>query len=120
MSRLATAGLALSLLFSCSATPLVATGESLKVVGTEFVATGELMNSAYNAKQLSTEQYSRWVTFGKKFQALYPLAVQIWEGARVVEDAAAQKHAAAIVAELATELAQFYDAVRTMHADGGL
>lgn len=104
---------------SCAVNPLVVTGETLKVTGEEFVTVGDLMNQAYASNLISTEKYSAWVNFGKRFQALYPLALQTWERARVVQDAAVEKKAAEIVGVLADELAGFYKDVMAVQRDGG-
>jgi hypothetical protein len=106
---------------SCtSSAAFVATAEALKVTSDEFVATAALMDSALADKTVTPEQYRRWAVFAKRFQALYNLAVDLWEAAIKVDDKISADKAAQIIAQLAATLAEFYTSVsKAIASDGG-
>lgn len=94
-----------------SASPAVVSGESLRVVGDQFVTTANLMDQALDAHAITAEQYAGWRAFGQKFQVSYPLAVQAWKTARATNDAVLEGKIAGVVTTLVTELAEFYSLV---------
>lgn len=97
---------------SCSPTTrLVITGESLIGLGDQFVATSQLMDIGLDAKTITKEQYKTWSTFGKRFQQVYPVAVQLWDSSRAVGDTVTEGHAAEILTTLTAELAEFYSVI---------
>lgn len=81
----------------------VVTGESLVTLGDTFVETSKLMDAALDAKLVSVEQYRRWAKFVRYFKPIYLEASDRWQHS---EDTAPQ-HAAAVLAALAAELAEF-------------
>lgn len=118
---LATALFALTALACSSATPFVATGETTRVLGEQFLATARLMDSGLRSGVVTHEQYRQWRDFGMKFQASFPLAVDLWKAARAANDKAIEAHAAEILSGLAMDLARFFDqaTVRPAVIDGG-
>ena len=100
---------------------LVVTGESLRVLGDEFVTCAASMDAALDAGRITPAQYRDWAHFGVKFKQTYPLGVQLWEAAHHTEDAALERQAAGVVSTLAVELGAFYSMVRvaTEPRDGG-
>lgn len=99
---------ALALPSCSSAAPFVASGETLKFAGNQFVETAALMDQGLKAGTVTVEQYRAWKAFGEKFQIAYPPAVQLWKSSRVVNDAVLDKQVAGIITSLVTELAAFY------------
>lgn len=107
---------------SCAtATPWVATGQSLKVVGNTFVSTAAAMDAAQAAGTVTPEQYRAWASFGRKFQAAWPLALDLWESSIKVNDKVLEGQASAILSTLMTELGGFAVQVggTFSQADGG-
>jgi hypothetical protein len=116
--------LPLALVLSCSTakTTLIATGQTLHVAADTFVETAALMDRALDSKAVTPAQYRAWAQFGKRYQVAYPLAVQAWEVARQTEASAEVESAQQVIAELVSELAQFYVQVSLAVAghDGGV
>ena len=83
---------------------LAVSGESLKAVGNEFIAVAEVYQKGCAAQTIKPESCAAFRTFGLRFQAAYPIAVGLWTAARNANDAAAAKHAEAVIASLATDL----------------
>jgi len=107
---------------SCAAaTPWVASGQSLKVVGNTFVSTAAAFDAGLAAGSITPEQYRAWASFGRKFQAAWPLALDLWESSIKVNDAALQGKAEAILSTLMAELGGFAVQVggTFTQADGG-
>ena len=100
---------------------LIVTGESLDALGQQFASTGAAMNEARAAGTISADTYAGWRTFGRKFQAAYPLACSLWRAADAAKDERLQVQAGAIVAALGVDLAAWVALVE--HAppapDGG-
>lgn len=93
---------------SCTTTDkLVITGESLVQLGDQFVATADTMNVGYTNGVITKDQYKAWVTFGKKFQQVYPQAVQLWKVAKQTGDQELEARMVATVASLAMGLSNF-------------
>ena len=86
---------------------LVVTGESINTVGQQFVATGQAMNRALDAKQVTVEQYRSWAKFAHSFQATYPKLVEGWKVAVRSNDAVKQKEIGQAIVALSTELVQY-------------
>lgn len=94
-------------LTACSSiTPFVVSGESLDAAGKAFVQVGQTYNRELDAKRVTPEQYRDWAQFARKFQQVYPSAVQLWKSSITVNDAALQKQSSAIVTALVTELSR--------------
>lgn len=108
-------GLAALTLPNCAGSdPYRATGEALNTAGQTFVTTAALFDQALDAHAVTPEQYRAWSAFGRKFQASYPLALQLWQASVRVGDAATAGGARALVAQLVSELAGFYAQVSTL------
>jgi hypothetical protein len=106
--------LALALLSCAGTNPYVASGESLNATGQTFVQTSKLFDRAYDSGLITNAQYGEWAMFGRKFQALYPSAVALWQAAVRVGDAAQIGGARALLTQLVGELAGFYAQVSTL------
>lgn len=103
---------AIALLAACAgAQPYVVSGESLKLVGSQFVTTAALMDRGLDNKSITPEQYKKWRDFGERFQPAFDLAVKLWETARLSNDKRLERQAAEIILRLAEDLTAFYDAV---------
>lgn len=89
---------------SCShAQAYVATGESIDALGKTFLVTGQALDAAYDAHQVSEAQYERWRAFVKYFKPVYDGAADRW----LHGDDTAARHAAAVLAALSAELAGY-------------
>lgn len=86
---------------------LVVTGESLVALGTTFEATAAAMDAALDEHRITTAQYSKWRTFGLKFQQAYPLAAELWKVADDTKDQLLLTQAGAAVAQLGADLGQW-------------
>lgn len=97
---------------SCTAPQrFVATAEAFKVAADEFVSTSQMMDAALAAHTVTLDQYRRWALFSKRFQASFNLAVDLYEAALKVDDKLTADKAAEVVGQLASSLAEFYEAV---------
>jgi hypothetical protein len=94
-------------LCACSAQPLIVTGESFKALGATFIATADAMDAGLDAKTVTPAQYKVWADFGRRFQASYGPAVDLWQLARINGDPALEREATVILVRLAGELAAF-------------
>lgn len=104
---------ALGLLAACAgAQPYVVSGESLKLVGSQFIMTATLMDAGLDKGTITPAQYKTWAAFGRKFRVSFELAVQLWETARAVNDHTLEQQAAEIITRLAGDLVAFYDEAR--------
>ena len=84
---------------------LIVTGESLQVVGNQFVAiAGAYKQGCDVAKSIPPSQCLKFKEFGIYFQKVYPLTVQLWETARVANDASLQGKASDVIQSLSTNL----------------
>lgn len=93
---------------SCkSLDPYVATGETINMVGQEFLVVGDAMNKAIDANMLTKEQYDRWVAFVEKFKVSHALARRTWKFALANDDNIAKGDATNIILNLSAELAEF-------------
>ena len=101
--------LVLLLLSGCASTapPLVVSGEALKAVGLQFVATSTAVTKACVAKQLTLTQCDSYRGFAQKFKAAFPSAVVVQETAMTFGDRTLAENAAVIVAQLVAELGTF-------------
>lgn len=86
---------------------LVITGESLVALGVTFEATAAAMDTALDEHRITPEQYSKWRTFGLKFQQAYPLAAELWKVADDTKDEKLLTQAGAAVAQLGADLAEW-------------
>lgn len=98
---------ALLLLAGCAQDKLIVSGESIAQLGEQFVATADTMNAAYTNGVITNDQYKAWVTFGKKFQLVYPQAVKMWKIARETGDLSLEAQMVATVTALAMGLATY-------------
>lgn len=91
-------------LSSCShAQAYVATGESVDALGQAYLATSKAMEVALDAHQVTPAQYRKWSAFAEYFRPLYDFACDRF----LHYDESAQLHAAAVLAELSAELAEW-------------
>ena len=98
------------LLASCStftAPPLVISGEALKAVGIQFVATATAVTNACVAKTLTMKQCDAFRSFEAKFKLAYPPAVTVQQVAMSFGDQTMAQNAATIIAGLVKELAPY-------------
>lgn len=79
--------------------PYIATGETLHVVGQEFVSVGLAMNKGLDNHTVTVEQYRKWVAFAVRFKPAYAIAVKAWE---VGDKDTAKENIIALAAELST------------------
>lgn len=86
---------------------LLITGDSLVTVADTFVATAAAMDAALEAKTVTPAAYRDWAAFGRKFQAAYPLAKNLWSTAADHHDEKLQAQASAVVAQLAADLGAY-------------
>jgi hypothetical protein len=98
------------LLCACSGNHLIVSGESFKALGATFIATADVMDAGLDAKTVTPEQYKEWSAFGRRFQASYGPAVDLWQLARLNGDPALEREATVILVRLAGELAAFREA----------
>lgn len=107
-------------LCGCAGTGMVVTGESLNATGETFIATADAMHAALENKAITVEQYRQFAEFGRRFQATYQLAFELWKSAREVQDAVLEGRVTTILAQLAIELGVYTDLVlHVLHPDGG-
>ena len=100
---------ALALFAGCvGQSPYVTSGESLEVAGKEFVSTAALFDTGLANHSITVEQYRAWSAFGKRFQATYPVAVQLWKSSVAVGDSVTQGKVTDIITTIVVELAGFY------------
>jgi hypothetical protein len=106
----------LLLLAGCtSIAPFVVSGKSLSALGNQFADTGAAMNKALDAGKVTPEQYRVWSSFAKRFQAIYPLAVDGWKTSVELNDKVLASQFSEAVAQLAGELASFYVQLKEAH-----
>lgn len=87
---------------------MVITGESLKAIGTNFVAVGARFKEGCDVtKKIPQSQCQDFRQFGLKFQGAYPSSVLIWETARKFNDDTMQGDVEEIITDLATKLSEF-------------
>lgn len=115
----------LALTLSCATvTPFVATGEGIDYAGNQFANTAKLMDSALEAGTVPVETYRAWSEFGRRFQLIYPVALQSWEASRRMNDTAQSHDMLLILTQLVQELRDFYriafTAVSAWNPDGGM
>lgn len=90
--------------FSCQHTQAWAvSGESIDALGKTFLVTGQALDAAYDARQVTELQYEKWRAFVKYFKPTYDVAADRW----LHGDDSAAEHAAAVLAALSAELAGF-------------
>ena len=97
----------LALSYCASQQPLIISGEGMVQLADQFVATAEVMDQLLDSKVITYEQYQQWAKFGKRFQALYPLAVEMWQLARANNDPDLASNMVNLVDQLAVELLFF-------------
>lgn len=86
---------------------LIVTGETLVTLADTFVATATAMDAALEAKTITPAAYRDWAAFGRKFQAAYPLAKNLWRTAADHHDDKLQAQASAMVAQMALDLGAY-------------
>jgi hypothetical protein len=98
----------LILLIGCASTkPFVVSGTALDAVGKTFVQTAGVYEHLLDGQLITVDQYRKWVSFGKKFQATYPSAVEAWKAARVANDKAKADQLYSAIAGLIAELGEY-------------
>lgn len=106
--RLLALCLTLTLAGCASAGPtLLVSGEGLKAVGTQFVATSTAVTDACVAKKLTLTQCDSFRTFSRKFKVTFPDAVKLQENAMAFNDKTVAQLAADAIAILVTELGTY-------------
>lgn len=86
---------------------LIISGKTLAAAGNTFADTAGVMNTLYDQKVVSAEQYNTWARFGKRFQAAYPKLKDLWEKAHMAGDAAKEGELATALAPLLRDLATY-------------
>lgn len=100
--------LSLALLPSCAGDKaLIVSGESLVTLADQFVGTAAAMDAALDSGAITPETYKAWAAFGRKFQAAYPLATNLWRVAADTKDEKLRTQVVAVVAQLAADLAGY-------------
>ena len=96
----------MSLLVACSANQaLLVTGESLAVVGNQFVGVAAAYKQGCDvAKSIPQSQCLKFREFGEYFKKVYPLTIQLWEAARLANDGALKGKASEVVQSLSNSL----------------
>lgn len=84
--------------------PYIATGESLKALGQDFIAAGAAMNDLATSHAITPEQYTTWARFATKFKPSYALAVRTWTFATSEKD---KQDVQDIIIDLSGQLASF-------------
>ncbi len=102
-----TVALALTLNACAEDRALVVTGQTMVTLADTFVATSVAMDKGFEEKTITQAQYDEWVTFGRKFQQVYPLAKHLWQIAADHKDATMQAQLVAMVMGMSADLAQF-------------
>lgn len=96
------------LLSTCAhVSPTVVSGQSLKLLADEFVAVGKFMNEGLKKGTVTPAQYAKWGVFAKKFKVIWPLALDLWQATKDLEDVAANERISSLIAGLADELHAF-------------
>lgn len=111
-------GLALAMLLSiagCATSfnrTLLVSGETLKGIGSEFVVVADVYKQGCDVtKTIKPDRCASFRKFGEEFQRDYPLAVKLWEVARVANDLSARDSVEGIIANLAAQLSAFASSV---------
>ncbi len=86
---------------------ILITGESLIGAGDTFVATAAGMDAALDAKKITPADYKKWAAFGRKFQASYFLARNLWQVAADNHDEKIQAQAGAVLTQLVGDLGTY-------------
>lgn len=87
---------------------LVVTGESLKASGNEFVKVSATYKQGCDVtKTIAPAECASFRKFGEGFQKSFPLAVSLWEAARVTGNAELQKSTEGPVSVLQGQLQSF-------------
>lgn len=87
---------------------LVVTGESLKASGNEFVKVSATYKQGCDVtKTIAPAECASFRKFGEGFQKSFPLAVSLWEAARVSGNAELQKSTEGPVTVLQGQLQSF-------------
>ena len=81
----------------------VASGETIAAIGTTFDTVGARMDAALDAKRIDEATYRRWAAFCNYYRAVYDPARDRW----LNSDDTAAEHAAAVLAALSAEIAQW-------------
>jgi hypothetical protein len=99
----------LALLTACGTTgykSFVASGESLKAVGTQFETVAKMYKQGCDAKQLKMAECDAFRAFGLRFKAVYPISVDLWDASRQAGDGTMEKQTRERIIQLSTELSQ--------------
>lgn len=86
---------------------LVITGETLDAVGQQFVQTGRLYDRLLDAEKITKDEYRDWANYAKRFQLIYPEAVQAWTAGRSTDDTID------LILRLKSQLLEFYTYARS-------
>lgn len=102
-------GIALVVLTGCASAPppLIVSGETLKVVGTEFVATSAAFTKGCVDKVLTVATCDGFRAFSRKFKLAFRPAVTLQQAAMESGDKPMIERTTAIVAALVSELSSF-------------
>ena len=114
MKRLVDYSLILVLVAGCATfnfgRTLAITGESLDGTGKLFVKVAAGYKQGCDVAQPRTieqPQCAKFRTFGQHFQKSFPLAVQLWEQARVAKDEDMQDDVEDVIVDLTSTLTEF-------------
>lgn len=109
MGKLGVVALVLLALVSCTTASvdkaLVGSGESLKVVGENYLAVNDVFVAKCPTGEISVATCNTYRVFSPKFRMAYPLAMHLWELGRKAGSHEATDHAESQILGLAAELA---------------
>lgn len=97
-----------AILSGCSHTDkLIVTGEALSTAGDQFLIVARAMDEAAISGTITEAQYQEWAKFGKKFQATYVIAADLWQLAKRTQDKEMEAKAAMLIIDLVPILIEF-------------
>lgn len=83
------------------------TAQSVNAMGEQFVIVHDFMEEAEKNGLVEPKTYAEWRTFGIKFQAAFPVAVDLLKIAILADDLAMKEKAANVIIDMLPELLKF-------------
>lgn len=103
LSKLVVVIIITSLLAGCASfyQAQVLSGEAIRAIGNEFVATAESYNRLWQEKKISKEEYVEFWAWAESFKIKFSIAADEWRGGTD------QEGAARVISELRRELVRY-------------